>query len=263
MCNWRCRHPLPPFRIGGDGRAAPDAEPKDNGSWRGTAAMANQSAMRMHAPSESCTMAAQSPTPCLSVETGDYMLPPGMLAAAVTYLDFHAPFASPSAAAQVPLTRLTGRDVTRYRALFRAVGAPFLWWSRLAWSDERLAAQLGNPEVEAFALTGTDGDIGLLELDFRSMPQAELAYFGLAPGAVGQGLGRALMDEAKRRAFSRPISRLFVHTCTLDHPKALGFYQAMGFVAYARGVEIMPDPRLSGLLPRDCAPQVPLIEGTR
>jgi hypothetical protein len=50
-----------------------------------------------------------------------------------------------------------------------------------------------------------------------------------------------------------------VHTCTLDHPAALAFYQRSGFVAYRRQVEIDDDPRLDGTLPADAAPHVPLI----
>jgi hypothetical protein len=67
------------------------------------------------------------------------------------------------------------------------------------------------------------------------------------------------MAEALMRAWVPGVERVWVHTCTLDHPHALGFYRAQGFVATARTVETFPDPRLTGLLPADCAPQVPLL----
>jgi hypothetical protein len=51
-----------------------------------------------------------------------------------------------------------------------------------------------------------------------------------------------------------------VHTCTLDHPNALGFYLRSGFTPYARSVEIADDPRLHGVLPRSAAPHVPVME---
>ncbi|HEY1447300.1 MAG TPA: hypothetical protein VGF33_02075, partial [Caulobacteraceae bacterium] len=60
-------------------------------------------------------------------------------------------------------------------------------------------------------------------------------------------------------AWSRPIRRLWVHTCTFDHPSALGFYVRSGFAPYAFMVEVLPDPRLTGQLPPDAAPHVPLI----
>ena len=51
-----------------------------------------------------------------------------------------------------------------------------------------------------------------------------------------------------------------VHTCTLDHPAALPAYLRAGFTAVGRAFESFPDPRLAGLLPRDAAPQLPLLD---
>ena len=78
--------------------------------------------------------------------------------------------------------------------------------------------------------------------------------------ARGRGAGRWLMNQAVMRAWSRAIRRLWVHTCTLDHPAALDFYRRSGFRAYARRVEVADDPRLVGLLPRDVAPGIPIVE---
>ena len=83
-------------------------------------------------------------------------------------------------------------------------------------------------------------DIGLLELDFREAGTCELSFFGVVPDAVGGGAGRWLMNEALKRAWVRPISRLWVHTCSLDHPAALGFYQRSGFRPYQVMVEVAP-----------------------
>jgi hypothetical protein len=55
------------------------------------------------------------------------------------------------------------------------------------------------------------------------------------------------------------VERVQVHTCSLDHPAALPAYLRAGFVAQRRAFESFPDPRLAGLLPRDVAPQIPLI----
>ena len=81
----------------------------------------------------------------------------------------------------------------------------------------------------------------------------------VARGRAGKGLGRALMDESIRRAWVKPISRYWVHTCTFDAPQALPFYIRSGFTPYARMVEIHDDPRLIGKLARDASPQVPLL----
>lgn len=186
-------------------------------------------------------------------------LPAGKIAAVVTYLELET---RPRLRRLPPqpgraLERLT--DPVRYRALFRAVGSDWMWFSRLMMSDEALRATIGHPQVEAFALVQEGRDVGLLELDFRPRGECELSFFGLVPEAIGGGAGRYLMNEAIRRAFRRPIRRLFVHTCSIDHPGALAFYMRSGFTPYRRAVEVADDPRLKGLMPPDAAPAVPLI----
>jgi GNAT superfamily N-acetyltransferase len=188
-------------------------------------------------------------------------LPPGTVAAIATYLEMKQPPLPDrtSRPEHYALSRIT--DCDRYRALFRRVGEPWLWFSRAAMPDEALSAIIADPRVEAYALTEGHGDIGLLELDFRPKDECELAYFGLVPEAIGQGAGRYLMNEAIGRAFARPIKRFFVHTCSLDHPAALSFYMRSGFAPYKRAVEVARDPRLSGRLAREAAPQVPILPG--
>jgi GNAT superfamily N-acetyltransferase len=102
--------------------------------------------------------------------------------------------------------------------------------------------------------------VGLLELDFRAMPDCELSFLGFIPELTGKGMGRWLMAQAMAMAWRKGVDRFRVHTCTLDSPGALGFYRRSGFVPYAREVEIFADPRVAGVLPRDAAPHVPLLE---
>jgi GNAT superfamily N-acetyltransferase len=84
-------------------------------------------------------------------------------------------------------------------------------------------------------------------------------FLGLTEATTGKGLGRAIMSNATERAFAKPIERFWVHTCTFDHPSALNFYIRSGFVPYAFQVEVQADPRLTGHLPADAAPHIPLI----
>ena len=148
----------------------------------------------------------------------------------------------------------------KYRALFHRVGAPWLWFSRLVIDDDALVAIIHDPDITVDAVVDRAGiEVGLLELDFRTPRECEISYFALIPELAGKGLGRWLMAEALLRAWRKGIERVWVHTCTLDHPSALNFYRAQGFMATARTVETFPDPRLSGHLPIDAAPQVPLL----
>lgn len=184
---------------------------------------------------------------------GYHDVPDDRVAAVVTWLRMAEP--EPARGPRGPAPRLdpVGADLPRYRALFAAVGEPWLWFSRRRMDDGRLGAILSHPDVLALALIHDGRDAGLLELDWREEGRCELAFFGLAPDAVGLGLGRALMNEAVRLAWARPIRELVVHTCTLDHPAALPFYIRSGFVPYRRLVEIAPDPRLTGDLPLGAA----------
>ncbi len=188
-------------------------------------------------------------------------VPPGHVATVVTSLEMLA--RPPQRPAQpfppgVALQSLE-RTIAAYRRLYRAVGTDWLWFSRLVMADEKLQAILENPQVEFFALRKEGRDVGILELDFGTTGECELSFFGLAAEMVGSGVGRTLMNEAIARAWSRPISRFWVHTCTLDHPAALDFYRRSGFVPFAFQVEVFPDPRLTGAMPRDCARHVPLL----
>ena len=88
----------------------------------------------------------------------------------------------------------------------------------------------------------------------------ELSYFGLTAKVTGTGAGRWLMNRAIELAWSRPIERFWVHTCTYDHPGALSFYMRSGFRPFRREIEICDDPRLSGVLPRTASPHIPIIE---
>ena len=151
-------------------------------------------------------------------------------------------------------------DLAGYRRLFRKVGEDLMWFSRLIMPDEKLRSILGHPEVQSFGLYHDTTAIGVLELDFRDMPNCELAFFGLSRDAIGSGLGRALMNLAIEKAWAKPINRFWVHTCHYDHPNALGFYQRSGFKPYALMVEVHDDPRLQGKLPREASPHVALID---
>ena len=148
----------------------------------------------------------------------------------------------------------------KYRVLFRRIGAPWLWFSRLVMDEATLVGIIHHPDVQVFAAVDPAGvEVGMLELDFRAPGECELAYFGLIPELAGQGHGRWLMAEALGRAWRKGVERVWVHTCTLDHPSALGFYRASGFTAIARTIETFTDPRTIGILPPDAAPQIPLL----
>ncbi len=186
-------------------------------------------------------------------------LPPGEIAAVVTYLEMTAPPTNPVPTATLRLSRVVEPSTDHYRALFRKVGAPWLWFSRLVMPDDKLEALITAPGIELFEVAAVEAVVGMVELDFRTEGECELAFIGLVPQLAGQGHGRWLLARALQLAWRDGVRRVHVHTCTLDHPAALRAYQRAGFTAYKRAVERFPDPRLLGILPRDCAPHIPLI----
>lgn len=192
---------------------------------------------------------------------GYHDVPPGKVAAVVTELEMRAPapLRGRPAPDGVALRPVPSPDLDWYRALFAHVGHDWLWFSRLRMTDDQLSAILTDPLVEVFAVEKDGQPQGLLELDFRTEGECELAYFGLGPALVGSGTGAWLMDQAITRAWARPIQRFHVHTCTLDHPSALGFYMRSGFTPTKRMVEIADDPRLTGVIPETRAPQIPVL----
>jgi GNAT superfamily N-acetyltransferase len=121
-----------------------------------------------------------------------------------------------------------------YRYLYDGVGAAWHWYDRRRWSDEQLAATVDDPKVEVHVAWKHGVPAGYVELDRREAKHCEIAYFGLFPEAIGGGLGTWLLRWAIREAWrDESLERLWVHTCSLDHPSALGVYQKCGFHAFA------------------------------
>jgi GNAT superfamily N-acetyltransferase len=182
------------------------------------------------------------------------------LAAVVTYLEMITRPQIDVPPSTLDLQPIANPTADQYRDLFRLIGAPWLWFSRLILDDDKLGAIIGDPQVELYiALDGNGRHVGMLELDFREPRQCELAFVGLVPDLSGLGHGRWLLAEAVSRAWKDGVTRVHVHTCSLDHPAALSAYRRAGFTPYRRTVERFPDPRLLGFLPKDCAPQIPLL----
>ena len=189
-------------------------------------------------------------------------VPQAKVVAVVTSLQMfeRPPVRDGNAEATWALSKVESFDPDAYRNLFRRVGEDWLWFSRLELSDDELENLLADPARQHYVFTERGRDAGVLELDFGTEGECELAFFGLMPNMIGRGAGRWMMNRALDIAWSRPIRRLWVHTCTFDHPGALDFYVRTGFVPYRRQIEVADDPRITGVLPRSAAPQVPLLD---
>ncbi|WP_244493764.1 N-acetyltransferase [Aureimonas sp. AU4] len=187
----------------------------------------------------------------------------GMIAAVATTLECLAPPEPRPEPANLAgsIEARPGIDVETYLGLYRHVGADHLWFSRLYMSRDELAAILASPRTEVYAYRVGARDEGILELDFAEAGACEIKYFGVARSLQGTGAARRLMNFALSRAFAAEgVRRVWLHTNTIDHPRALDFYRRTGFRPIGQEIEITPDPRLNGALPRDSAPHVPIFE---
>ncbi|MEM1078452.1 MAG: GNAT family N-acetyltransferase [Pseudomonadota bacterium] len=193
-------------------------------------------------------------------------IPAGKVAAIVTHLEMTArpaldPELEPARAlGNLTLCHVSAPDLAAYRDLFYRVGGlGWLWCSRLKMGDTELSGILHDPAVQVHELRQEARTVGLLELDFREEGACELAFLGLEAGMTGRGLGTALIARGIDMAWSQPITRMHVHTCTFDHPGALALYRRSGFRPIRQQVEVFDDPRLTGLLPHEAAPHIPII----
>ena len=182
------------------------------------------------------------------------------LATVVTYLEMRSPPDQTVPGSALSLQRVEVPQPEHYRELFRLIGAPWLWFSRLILDGAHLASIIQHPKVELYSVVDqTSREVGMVELDFREPGQCELAFVGLVPELSGKGHGRWLLAEAVSRAWQDGVDRVHVHTCSLDHPAALSAYRRAGFTPYKRAIERFPDPRLLGILPAGCAHHIPLL----
>lgn len=115
------------------------------------------------------------------------------------------------------------------RMLYTDVGRDYGWTDRLTWPEEKWRFHFMKPQVEFWVLWAINVPAGYFELRREDDEvSVEIAYFGLRPPYTGQGMGGRLLAHAVREA-RRLGDRVWVHTCTKDHPYALANYEARGF----------------------------------
>ena len=154
---------------------------------------------------------------------------------------------APGVVEPTAILRAERPTISFYRYLYDTVGADWNWFMRRRLSDAELAAIIHDDRVEVFVLYVRGVPAGYVELDRRVEGEVEIAYFGLIPEYVGRGFGRYLLDWGLGRAWSYRPGRVWLHTCSLDHPRALGVYQSAGLEVYDRTVEHEPVEHLLSL----------------
>lgn len=153
----------------------------------------------------------------------------------VTYLEMpDNPGLSPAGLPNgVRLERADRAPVWFFLALYDAVGRDYEWRDRFKQAEDApdaLAAFVEHPATEIWVAYATGWPHAFFMLDWTAPGICDLAYFGVVPEAVGTGLGGRLLQTAIATGWARDgTAKMTVNTCTLDHPRALGLYQKMGF----------------------------------
>ena len=181
-------------------------------------------------------------------------VPPGKINCVVTYLEMREPPRRANilpAAAKIALLRAEAPTASFYRYLYNTVGEPWFWYQRREITDDDLITIIHDSLVAIYVLYVDGVPAGYAELDSRKEPDIELAYLGLVPEFIGRGLGAYLLGWVIDEAWQKTPGRLWVHTCNLDHPRAVRAYQRAGFSPYRQEKGLIDDPRDRGLIPRD------------
>ena len=166
-----------------------------------------------------------------------------------TYLQMTAPDELQAAATPHPeprVQRVQDCPASVFRYLYVEVGRQYHWRDRLSWSDERIRAHLADPNVSLWLLSGHGSPAGYFELKRHEDDSVEIAYFGLLPEFTGRGWGKYLLTRAVQSAWESGPKRVWLHTCTLDHPAALPNYVSRGFQAFREETYTAEVPAAAG-----------------
>lgn len=162
------------------------------------------------------------------------------------YLEMRArpPVRRPATPLGIVLARLDEPTAKEYRTLYDTVGEAWYWVDRRRIDDETLLSQIRAPFVEIFVARSGAELVGYFELDRSTWGECKLVYFGLAPAWIGRGVGGWFLERAIQRAWEGDrTQRVTVHTCSLDHPRALPTYERAGFVCVDEAhADFDPDP---------------------
>ncbi len=118
-------------------------------------------------------------------------------------------------------------DFQLNKFLYKQIGNKYQWTDRLAWQDKDWIKYLSNKKIKTYVLKKDEDLVGYFEL-ILYQEQCEIAYFGILEEYFGKGLGGHLLTEAIKIGFKQDVKRIWVHTCSLDHPNAIENYKSRG-----------------------------------
>ena len=134
--------------------------------------------------------------------------------------------------------------------LHQAVGGHYRWGGREAWGAAEWQEFVDRTEVETHVGYIRSTPAGYFELEKQDDQSIRVLCFGLLPQFIGQGLGGPLLTEAVSRCWQLGATRIWLTTCSHDHPHALSNYLARGFRQFDQTQSALNAARSSGLFAR-------------
>jgi GNAT superfamily N-acetyltransferase len=162
-----------------------------------------------------------------------------------TYLEMTSPRELRASAPPEPeprIERIENCPASFFRYLYSEVGRAFHWTDRLGWSDAMVRQYLDTPGVSIWLMSWQGAPAGYFELREHEDQSVEIAYFGLLPESIGRGWGKYLLTRAAQTAWGLGTHRVWLHTCTLDHPAALPNYLKRGFKPFREEKYVVAAP---------------------
>ena len=126
-------------------------------------------------------------------------------------------------------------DFQLNKFFYKQVGKKHRWIDRLSWTDEKWINFISNKNLETYVISESKDLVGFFELLYSpELEETEISYFGLLEEYIGKGIGGYALGEAIKKSFKKNIKRVWLHTCTLDHPNALKNYIARGMKVFRK-----------------------------
>jgi GNAT superfamily N-acetyltransferase len=150
----------------------------------------------------------------------------------VTYVEMTAPSQLVPAA---PVPGLTLEPVDHgapvIPGIMARIGAAHGWSSSSRTSGEWDGWFGEHPDRKFWLLSFEGEPAGIVSCELHPGGDSEIETFGLLPEFVGKGLGGFALTLGVRQAWALApsVSRVWLHTSSKDHPRALPNYHRRGF----------------------------------
>ena len=121
------------------------------------------------------------------------------------------------------------KDFQLNKFFYKNIGKKHKWVDRLVWTDQDWIDYVSKKKLSTYILKEKEELVGYFELIFyQDIRELEIAYLGILEEYVGKKLGGYLLSEAIKFSFTFACTRVWVHTCSLDHKNALHNYLSRG-----------------------------------